>query len=469
MAQTIQLTQNELQKLIIETYKQLTDKNFVLNSVKNTKYNNWKNLGEQAEVIDGMAYLDPNQSMANNMSDVKKLQDEIDGRVTYARKKHSKGVNAVESGSDAWYTDKHIWADILAAVLYIAGAITSVAGVGVILLGVAIIVDLVNAYWYYDEEDYFMAGLQASFILIPVINLGWVKLLPGFKTGMTKLGTIANKSFKSGSVPTIKEITTKLGKETTEAIGKTLRKNPIVLKTAKSAIKKIDGFIKAFKQLKKWVVKTNKDWLYDYLIPDFIIDALRGMIWVMKKLKSALVLVVAIFAEMSLYDPEFISAPIMDLLGFDDTADWFRSQPKYGLNLWNGLLKSVGNYKGVMTTTPYDCRGSVYKWDDIVTAFEREEKYSNRESVSERRIWEKWTEDNWRPQAIPGSEDATGVGTWYGMQATIKQFPELKKDVTWDEEIMTNCYNFVNSFYSQDKDIMNKTAAIVEMVGKKME
>ena len=127
MAQTIQLTQNELQKLIIETYKQLTDKNFVLNSVKNTKYNNWKNLGEQAEVIDGMAYLDPNQSMANNMSDVKKLQDEIDGRVTYARKKHSKGVNAVESGSDAWYTDKHIWADILAAVLYIAGAITSVA------------------------------------------------------------------------------------------------------------------------------------------------------------------------------------------------------------------------------------------------------------------------------------------------------------------------------------------------------
>ena len=38
MAKTLQLTQKELQQLIIETYKELTDKNFVWNAMQKAKY-----------------------------------------------------------------------------------------------------------------------------------------------------------------------------------------------------------------------------------------------------------------------------------------------------------------------------------------------------------------------------------------------------------------------------------------------
>jgi len=466
MAKTLQLTQKELQQLIIETYKELTDKNFVLNTVKNAKYGNWKNLDEQAYIEDDMAYLDPNQSMSDNMSELNRLQKEIDDRVKYAGIKYKKGVNAAKSNDDAWYMDKHLWADIIAAILYIVGALTSAAGVGVILLAAAIIVDLVNAYWYYEEEDYFMAGLQASFILIPGINLAYVKALPGFKQGLKGIASVANKIFSMGGDVSIKQITRKLGKETTEVIAKTLQKNPKILSTAKAGVREIDKFIKAFEKMKKYVVKTNKDWLYDYLIPDWVIASIGGIIKVLKFLKQALILVVAVFTEMSLYDPS-VAAQILDLVGFESAADWFRRRPKYGLNLWNGLLEKADNPKGVMTTTPYDCRGTVYTWDEIVGAFKAEEKYRNRDSVSERRIWEKWTKDGWRPKKVPGDEAAAN---WWAIQYWIGEIPGLEEELkNIDENIMSSCYEFSRAFNSSDEELKENIATIIDVTDQKIQ
>ena len=117
--------------------------------------------------------------MDTNLEEANRLKNEIDNAAKQARKLYS-GVSALDGDSDAWYNDKHIWLDILAAVLYIAGAITvSVYGIGVILMGAAILVDLFNAYLYYQKEDYFMCGLTASFVIIPGVNLAYVKGLFG--------------------------------------------------------------------------------------------------------------------------------------------------------------------------------------------------------------------------------------------------------------------------------------------------
>jgi len=476
MAQTLQLNKKELANLILEVYKDLTDENFVWNSMKKAKFNKWQKLHEQAGIdySDGTVYLDPKLSMQANMDSLSHLQKDMKNRVETVEKKYSTSVATVKSqksDNPPWYLDKHVWADILAAILYIAGAVTSVAGVGLILISAAIIVDLVNAYWYYEEENYFMAGLQASFILIPGINLAYVKAVPGFKTGLKKIAAVANKAFATGGVPSMKQLFKKLGAETTEAIAKQVRKHPRILSTAKSALSKIDKLIKSFDKFIKWLVKTNKDWLYDYLIPDWVIASVKGMRTVIKILRQTLFLVIAVFVELSIYDPS-TAANVLGLgeligLDFSSAQDWFMKQPKYGLDLWNGVLKYFGNAKGVMTTTPYDCRGTVYTWDEIVTAFKAEEKYANRDSASERRIWEKWTEDGWRPKSVAGD---VGASTYWSIQQLIKTFPALEQELKdIDATIMENCYEFNKAFMSEeDTQAKKNSITIIDMATKKL-
>ena len=126
MAKTLQLTQKELQQLIIETYKELIDKNFVLNNINKAKRNYEKTgVVEQAFIDDGMMFLDQNQSIEANMKEVGRLQKNMEAAVEEAKRKYPKGTKAVESGDKAWYMDKHIWADIIASILYICLLYTS--------------------------------------------------------------------------------------------------------------------------------------------------------------------------------------------------------------------------------------------------------------------------------------------------------------------------------------------------------
>lgn len=75
MAKTIQLTEHEVQNLIIEIYNEITDKNFILNNTNKVKRNYEKTgVVEQAYIDDGMMYLDQNQSMEANMKEVNRLQ-----------------------------------------------------------------------------------------------------------------------------------------------------------------------------------------------------------------------------------------------------------------------------------------------------------------------------------------------------------------------------------------------------------
>ena len=465
MAQTLNLTEQELKKLIMEAYLEITDKNFVLNAFKKSKFNNWRPLDEQAEWIDGDLYLDPKLDMDTNLEEANRLKNEIDNAAKQARKLYS-GVSALDGDSDAWYNDKHIWLDILAAVLYIAGAITvGVYGVGVILMGAAILVDLFNAYLYYQKEDYFMCGLTASFVIIPGVNLAYVKGL--FGVPLRAFSKVANKAIKSGVAISIKELSTALGRKTTAAITKVIKKHPFILKTMKQASKWCDDMIGAFTSFIKWLNKNNRGWK-DYIIPDWVIAALSHLKMVVKVIKATLILMISVFAEMSIFDPS-LPASILEWAGFTSAADWFRKQPKYGLNLWSRALEKAGNYKGAMTTVPYDCRGSVWTWEEIVEKFKKEEKYMNRDSASERRIWEKWTEDNWRPDPILGDFAAMA---WHGMQLDIEDFPELEqelKEIAGDTGVLRDCYYWSRAFNSEDEGIKNITITIMNHIDTKYE
>jgi hypothetical protein len=354
--------------------------------------------------------------------------------------------------------------DILAAVLYIAGAITSAAGVGFILMGSAILVDLFNAYLYYQKEDYFMAGMTGSFIILPGINMAYIKALPGMKSLMKKLAGPVNKAFNRGVTPTIKSLTNTLGRKTTAAMSKVVKDNPVILKSMKKMKEWCYKMYNSFNTFIKWLKKKNDDWLYDWVIPDWIIAGLKSIRWAIKAVYETIKLALMVFIELSIYDGN-LPAAIMDWAGYTSAADWFRKNPKYGLNFWNRQLERYGNYKGAMTTTPYDCRGSVYTWEEIVEKFKSEEKYSHRDSSSERRIWEKWTEDNWRPDPILGDFAA---GNWHAIQETYKDFPEIEKELKERyPDIMRDCYYYSRAFNSEDKEIKNKTISIDTYIDEK--
>ena len=61
-------------------YKELTDDKFVWNAMQKAKYDNWKNLDEQAYIEDDIAYLDPNQPMSANIKELTRLQQEMKTR-----------------------------------------------------------------------------------------------------------------------------------------------------------------------------------------------------------------------------------------------------------------------------------------------------------------------------------------------------------------------------------------------------
>ena len=465
MAQTLNLTEQELKKLIIETYLEITDKNFVLNTFKKSKFTNWGNVSEQAYVEDGMAYLDPNQSMEANIKEVSRLQREIDDAAKHAKTRYYKGVSALEDGGDAWYNDKHVWLDILAAVLYISGAITtSVYGIGVILMGAAILVDLFNAYLYYQEDNYFMCGLTASFVIIPGINLAYVKGL--FGPSLRAFSKIANNVMVKGGNLGMREIIKTLGRKTTAEITRVVKKHPFIIKTMQQATKWCTKMVDAFKSFIKWLKKKNNTWAGDWLIPDWVITALAHLKKVLTVVKETIKLLTYILVEMSIYDPGF-TASILDWVGVTSAAEWFRKQPKLGLNWWSRRLEQVGNYKGAMTTTPYDCRGSVWTWEEIVEKFKVEDKYSNRDSASERRIWEKWTEDNWRPDPIVNDIAAEA---WHGINESYLLFPELEQELKdMDSDIMRDCYYWSKAFNSEDKEIKNIVVSILDHIDTKYE
>ena len=235
----------------------------------------------------------------------------------------------------------------------------------------------------------------------------------------------------------------------------------------KQASKWCDDMIGAFTSFIKWLNKNNRGWK-DYIIPDWVIAALSHLKMVVKVIKATLILMISVFAEMSIFDPS-LPASILEWAGFTSAADWFRKQPKYGLNLWSRALEKAGNYKGAMTTVPYDCRGSVWTWEEIVEKFKKEEKYMNRDSASERRIWEKWTEDNWRPDPILGDFAAMA---WHGMQLDIEDFPELEqelKEIAGDTGVLRDCYYWSRAFNSEDEGIKNITITIMNHIDTKYE
>ena len=416
MVKTIQLTEHEVQNLIIEIYNEITDKNFILNNTNKAKRNYEKTgVVEQAYIDDGMMYLDQNQSMEANMKEVNRLQKNMEAAIGEAKRKYPKGIAALDSGSTAWYKDKHLWMDILAAILYVVGGLTSYAGVGVLLLGAAVLVELYNAYTYYQEEDYFFAGLTASFIIIPVVNMAYVKGL--FGPALKQLSKVVNKFIKM--------------------------------------IDALDGVIRR-------VVNWNDDWLYDYMIHDGWINTLKKMRTMLKALGRTITLAVAVIGEMMIYDPQF-PAEILELIaGNNSFSNWLKDQPKFGLNIWNKMLGYGGNIKGVLTTTPYDCTGKVFVWTKEETGNSVEKgwnlDYKNKLEESdyeftEENVWREW-QNGWRPQGLDNDDVIVYNFAVEDYPEVAKRYPKYMKDCkTWLKKSQSNSSVDVEMIYNIYKEM----------------
>jgi len=459
MAKTIQLTEHEVQNLIIEIYNEITDKNFILNNTNKVKRNYEKTgVVEQAYIDDGMMYIDQNQSMEANMKEVNRLQKNMEAAIEEAKRKYPKGIAALDSGSTAWYKDKHLWMDILAAILYVVGGLTSYAGVGVLLLGAAVLVELYNAYTYYQEEDYFFAGLTASFIIIPVVNMAYVKGL--FGPALKQLSKVVNKFIKNPSIK-MSEILGELGTTTLNSIVKQLKKNPQIYNALKKAKKWCYKMIDALEGVIRRVVNWNDDWLYDYMIHDGWINTLKKMRTILKALGRTITLAVAVIGEMMIYDPQFPAEIIELIAGNNSFSNWLKDQPKFGLNIWNKMLGYGGNIKGVLTTTPYDCTGKVFVWTKEETGNSVEKgwnlDYKNKLEESdyeftEENVWREW-QNGWRPQGLDNDDVIVYNFIVEEYPEVVKRYPKYMKDCkTWLRKSQSNSSVDVEMIYNIYKE-----------------
>lgn len=184
------------------------------------------------------------------------------------------------------------------------------------------------------------------------------------------------------------------------------------------------------------------------LIPvlQFIKNYVFKIIW--KCIKVVLIVV----GEMSLYDPDFTGG-LLDIMGFDSIADWLHAQPKLLLSFHNSLLDMVGNKKGVMTTTPYDCRRSVYNWDEIVTEFKGkfgEDRGDKIMGPTEGEIWDKWV-TGWRPGG--GSQASVVFTVMSQTPAVVKEYPKIFQD----------CYKFTKLYESANQGNETDMQAFAEI------
>ena len=432
--QTLKLNKQELTDLILETYQEVmyfggSNPQEYLNKLRGGVKS--KIIPEQAYIdADGEIFLDPNQSMETNKKVINKLFEEQKRIDAYVKANWPvQYENGASTSKDSWW-DYHMVLDVVAIILYVAGALTvQFYGLGIVLELLAIMVELGNAYCYAvgckegEEPDYFLAGLTASFTIFPVGN---VIMKTVFKPFTTSMSAMFKEVAKKGTVK-VSTMVKYLGSETL-----TLLQKAIVKSGALKHIKKLPGWIdKAIAGLKNFRSWAKDSWFFQWLV--------KPITWLIDKflkiLKPVVVLFVMVITEMSLYDPA-TTASILDFFGFKSTADWFANSPKVLLSFWNGVLEDRGSIRGAITTTPYDCNRSTYEWDDVVSAFNGEfgEKYGWEPTDDD--IWTEWSK-GWHPESTD-----EGSVVFYEMSAVpelVANFPKELKD----------CYRFTELYHSE--------------------
>ena len=326
---------------------------------------------------------------------------------------------------DQWY---HYVIDAISLIAYLVCGVTY--GIG---CAVSVIADICNALLYvYTKKDYYMAGMQLAFAVVPAGE--------ALKYLAKPLRKPLNVVFKA-AWHTMKVDAEIIAKEV-------LKLTPAQLKFAKKIFPKS----LAKKLLKNYNVALAAATRFYSSVP-----GLETMMTHAGYLIRALV----IFIEMIWYDPGMPAELIELLAGQNSFSDWLKERPKIGLDLWSNYLEWKDNFRGAITTTPYDCTGKVFVWlkEDVKTDNDVSIQQSwlddgyKEEDFNEENVWKEW-QGGWRPENLTSQ-------TILLYNTGIKEQPELIKKYN---KYLKDCFTFekyINS--NKDEDIKMMYLIFTEM------
>ena len=290
-----------------------------------------------------------------------------------------------------WFTEDgyHIVLDIISFLAFISCG-TLLPGLGCVI---SIVADVVNAALYiYDKEDYYMAGMQLSFAMVPAGELA----KPLFKPLKYLLEPLFKKIF---------QILLK---------GKALTKTAlqVELKALGQAIRKEAGLFKellpksVIKTLTKWFNKVD-DFMMDLSLKAYIpfigegVDKLMRTTW---NIAGGFIRALIWIGEAIWYDPEY-TATLIGGLGkwsgietFESWADVMKDWPKTGVKVAHYLYdkSGIGGIEALVQTKIADCNNTVYTWEHAKQEYMAERDIE--EGDFDREELEKDWWNGWRPR-----------------------------------------------------------------------
>ena len=308
----------------------------------------------------------------------------------------------------------------------------------VLVVAVSVVADICNALLYvYTKKDYYMAGMQLAFAVVPAGE--------GLKYLAKPLRKPLNVVFKS-AWNQVKIDSKIIAKEVSKL-------TPSQLKFAKKIFPKS----LAKKLLKNYnVALAAATGLYSS------VPGLKTMMTHAGYLIRALVL----FIEMIWFDPEFTGGLLKiagEFTGIEKLKSWGEAMedwPKYGVKLANKFYESsgIGGIRALVTTSIADCNNTVYNWEYVEDAYMAQ----NSLDVLDEEEFEKDWWNGWRPPAqieggrsgprkMPDSEDTEAMEVIKEEYAMYTQYVAMKgcKKMTEGDTYgpwLTSCAKFKSMY-----------------------
>jgi len=321
--------------------------------------------------------------------------------------------------SKHWY---HYVIDAISLIAYLVCGVTY--GIGCV---VSVIADICNALLYvYTKDDYYMAGMQLAFAVVP-----GGEALKYLAKPLKKPLNVVFKLAWDGT----KDVSKKIAKEVSKL-------TPSQLKLARKIFPK-----SLAKELSAGynVALTTAIRFYGK------VPGLKTMMTHAGFLIRALV----IFIEMVWYDPGMPGQLIELIAGKNSFSDWLKKQPKIGLKIWSNILEDFENFRGAITTTPYDCSGRVFVWlnEDIVSDTDVSIQQSwlddgyEEEDFNEENVWKEW-QNGWRPKNLKDISYFTYHALLEKNETLMKKYDIYLKDCsTFDRYIKSKDEEDIKAMY----------------------
>ena len=341
----------------------------------------------------------------------------------------------MEKSAKAVYPYYHYAIDAISFIAYLLCPWS--AGIG---CAISVAADILNAYLYVvDDNDYYMAGMQMAFAIVPggefiKYSSVWLKpyLMPVFRAGVFKLPAEAvkktvNSALKRMSIAE-KEAAKKIFTKTHLEAIKTM------LRTMNAAIK---PYFKKVKFLEEMWEKCNM--------------MCRALI---------------IFMELLWYDPA-LPAQLLELISKEGSvlhslSDWMKTWPKPLLSVWSSGLASAENFRAAITTTPYDCTGNMFVWlqkdmnsdgDACVEQSWLKDGYKE-EDFNAENVWREF-KTGWRPRDL-----VSDLVFIYNLE--IKDNAKLMKEY---DIYLKDCITFIQYMESKDEGDVKMMYLILTELG----